>query len=351
MQSIKDMFCGCPACGARILGHRGAAQLCGPRRRTPQDWNETRAKRAMWHGARRADKQNARGSATHGNDPRRHGRWPTAGQQGVAGGASRKWSANWARGAPIFRALQHGATVQAALLQAARPERDARSARCGMAQGKITIGTRMAASGMATPRDAASDGQSRRWVAADNRATRRCRRRITKTVCNLGARAATVRAASSRATRPDGDAREACYVAWCVARSQAASKGQRRARQHPATPRAINNVGRRRTDGQQGVADAPGGATIIEAWWLACGVYLLLTTGRWYLTRAQLNTTLKSSSCKRETRLLNPIWRNKGRSARPRLCPSSKKDWSCSPPRQNERNHSGAPAIPAPNLS
>ena len=96
-------------------------------------------------------------------------------------------------------------------------------------------------------------------------AAKRCRRKIVKTVSDLGVRrehlrkwrlGATVRAASSGTGRQERDARATRYVTWRVERSQAARKGQRRARQRPTTPQATSKKGvwQGRAAGQRGDA-------------------------------------------------------------------------------------------------
>ena len=155
---------------------------------------------------------------------------------------------------------QRGETVQAASSQAARPERDARSELWPGARQdrKRHVG---AEPRTATHRETAGNGLARRRVVVGNRATRRCRRRIATTVCELGAQRAHLgtsqrgphaRAASSHTAETPQNKR--CGMA----QGKIASGTQRAAsrRQHPATPRATGEQGAgwRRTDGQQGVA-------------------------------------------------------------------------------------------------
>ena len=100
-------------------------------------------------------------------------------------------------------------------------------------------------------RGAVGDGRARRGAPAGVWAARRCQRKIRRTICAFGARhrrlwtlrrGATVRAPSSHAARPEGDAREERDVAWRAASSH------RRAGRPLAAPRVAGeqDVGRRR---------------------------------------------------------------------------------------------------------
>ena len=85
------------------------------------------------------------------------------------------------------------------IIASREPEQNARSTRRGMARGEIKMFR------AATHRDAPSN----RRATADGRATRRCRRRLGATVCDLVAHATifghrgVARAASSQAARPE----------------------------------------------------------------------------------------------------------------------------------------------------
>ena len=119
------------------------------------------------------------------------------------------------------RASVVGRTMRAALGTAARRNSAGRvaaslktgarrtpSAGCSMARGDATSGHR--ATSRATPPREAGGGGDRRWATADGRATRRCWRRLEKTVRESGERCkqlltprrgATVRGASPQALR------------------------------------------------------------------------------------------------------------------------------------------------------
>ena len=96
-----------------------------------------------------------------------------------------------------------------------------------------------------------------RWArktlgATGGRATKRCRRRIATTVCDLGARrehlwafrrGATTQAISSQPTWPERETREKQHVAWRAVRSRTARVGPRCARRPTATPQARRAMG------------------------------------------------------------------------------------------------------------
>ena len=113
---------------------------------------------------------------------------------------------------------RRGATMPTALSRAASPKRDARS-RCGVVCGEITSCMQRAALCTATPRAASGNAQHRHWAPEGGRATRRCRRTTTNTVCDKGA---------LHEARRVGKTRKKRGVAWRAVRTQAARKGRRR---------------------------------------------------------------------------------------------------------------------------
>ena len=113
------------------------------------------------------------------------GRRRAAGQRLVPSGESRAQCATWGARRKLLGTLRRGATTRPRRRNKAGA-RCARSAQCGIARNKIISGTHGATSRMATPREVAGDGRAGS-ATMGGRATKRCRRRSTKTVCNLGA--------------------------------------------------------------------------------------------------------------------------------------------------------------------
>ena len=125
--------------GARNRGRRSAAQPCRPQCRTPQGHRETRAKRAMRHGARRGHKRQASNRVAHGNTTRSRGRraskaWGGGGQPADEALPAKNHEKSWRIGRATRASwdIAARAAVRAALSHNARQEGDAR-AECDVA--------------------------------------------------------------------------------------------------------------------------------------------------------------------------------------------------------------------------
>ena len=116
----------------------------------------------------------------------------------------------------------------AASSQTARPERDGRNARCGMALDEIK------ASRVPPPHDGPVDGRGRRGATANGQATRHSRRKVAKMSCVRGAKhgrfghSGTAQQCGPHRRKPQDRSKTrggAHYVAWRTASSHRRSLG------------------------------------------------------------------------------------------------------------------------------
>ena len=198
----------------------------------------------------------------------------TATQRDAAGdGRERRWATRGGRatrryrvrlGRAHLRTWRRGATMRTASSGAGIPERDARETRyvawCAARAQAVRNGHRRARQPLRRhgrrARKTLGDG-GRSANDALPAATRENKRFATwvRGTSIFGHGGAAEQCKSHRREPEDRrETRAERYVAWCVARAQAARKGQRRARQRPTTPRATSerDVGRLRAAGQQG---------------------------------------------------------------------------------------------------